>query len=202
MTPPTPRRDGRAESTAAYDDDYRVRVWMATARYHRTHGHPTAGNRAADVADAIRFYLAHLGSPAFEKERTSLSAASCPVQETRSRPSRLPEARPVGRRGPLRLLRPTLRHHPLRLSAPRRPARARSRICGSGGALLPVRDGRMAGGTTTEDRAAVKTKTPSCSACGKHSDVQWAPRPDTIPGAAHGGRWICADCLYLEQLAG
>jgi hypothetical protein len=38
-----------------------------------------------------------------------------------------------------------------------------------------------------------------CRACGATSNVQYAPFPQTIPGAAHGGRWICGDCLYREE---
>lgn len=59
------------ESSAApmsYDDDPRVRVWSSTARYHRERGNATAANLAADVADAIRFYLLHLTSQGFKQE--------------------------------------------------------------------------------------------------------------------------------------
>lgn len=45
-------------------------------------------------------------------------------------------------------------------------------------------------------RKAVKMK---CGTCGTSSNVGYAPYPNTIPGAAHGGRFICGDCLYLEE---
>lgn len=63
-----PIRVPAAAESHGYDGDYRVRVWASSARYHREHGNPTAANLAADVADAIRFYLLHLASPGFEKE--------------------------------------------------------------------------------------------------------------------------------------
>lgn len=41
--------------------------------------------------------------------------------------------------------------------------------------------------------------TMKCGTCGSGADVQYAPRPGQIPGASTAGRFICADCLYLED---
>jgi ribosomal protein S27AE len=48
-------------------------------------------------------------------------------------------------------------------------------------------------------QAPVNVKRPKCSKCGTGRDVQLAPRPGQIPGAAHAQRWICGSCLYLED---
>jgi len=45
----------------------------------------------------------------------------------------------------------------------------------------------------------MKVTKPRCHKCGSTADVSYAPHAHTIPGAAHGGRWICASCLYLED---
>jgi ribosomal protein S27AE len=48
------------------------------------------------------------------------------------------------------------------------------------------------------DSVARRTKL-KCRNCGSPSNVGYAPYPGTIPGAATGGRFICGDCLYLEE---
>lgn len=44
-----------------------------------------------------------------------------------------------------------------------------------------------------------KPNRPKCVGCGTRSNVQAAPRPQTIPGTDYSHRWICGDCLYREQ---